>query len=285
MKKKLLILFVILSMAMLVACGNKNAKPAEKGESAKQEQSTESGKVAEIKKKGKLVLGTCADYPPMEWIKYDGAKEEYVGVDIEIAKAIAKELGVELEVKNMAFEGLINSLNAGDLDIVLAGMVATPEREKAVDFSKPYYSGAQVLLVRKGDEGTYKSIADLKGKKIGTQLGTIQQNYAEKEFGGNVTALDMNNNLILELKNKTLDCLFLAELPAKQFAAVNPDLVVVQDIGAPNEDGNGVAVKKGDADLLEVCNKVIQSLQDSNQIQKWFDQYIEESTKEVEASK
>lgn len=278
MKKKLLIILAILSMGLLVACGKQEAKPAA-------DKAADSGKIAEIKKKGTLVLGTCADYPPMEWIKYDGSKEDYVGVDIDIAKAIAKELGVKLEIKNMAFEGLINSLNAGDLDIVLAGMVATPERQKAVDFSEAYYSGAQVLLVRKGDEGAYKSIADLKGKKIGTQLGTIQQAYAEKEFGGNVTALDMNNNLLLELKNKTLDCLFLAELPAKQFAAVNPDLSVVQNIGAPNEDGNAVAVKKGNKDLLDVCNKVVKELKSSGQIQKWLDQYIQESSKEVQASK
>lgn len=285
MKKKIaLLMFFVLLSSVLFACSNGENK-------ATKDNSTKDTANAEVKNdestsKDKIVLGTSADFPPMEWIKYDGSKEEYIGVDIEIAKAIAKDLGKELEVKNMGFDGLIPSLNAGDVDFVIAGMAATPTRKKSVDFSEPYSSFGQVLLVRGEDKDKYKSFDDLEGKKIGTQLSTLQNAFAEEKYGSeNVVAMDNNNNLILELKNGTLDCLFLSELPARQFATINPDLAVINNIGVPNEDGSAVAVKKGNEELLQSINKTIKDLKDSGQIQKWIDEYIELSSKEVEANK
>ena len=230
-------------------------------------------------------MGTSADYPPMEWIQVTGKDQNIVGVDIEIAKAIADKLGVKLVIKNMDFTGLLNSLNADDIDIVLAGMVASPERMKEVDFSEAYYSGGQVLLVRKGEEGNFKSVEDLKGKKIGTQMASIQQQYAEANFDATVTGLENNNNLLMELKNNTFDCLFMAELAAKQFAYANDDVALIEDLGVPDEEGNAVAVKKGNPELLEVINEVISDLQKDDKVTSWFNQYVEISTKEINESK
>lgn len=283
MKQLWKIMAISVLLLALVACGKKEASAGEKGTGDKEKASA--AKVEEIKKKGKLVLGTCADYPPMEWIEYNGKKEEFVGVDIEIAKAIAKELGVQLEIKNMAFEGLINSLNAADVDIVLAGMVASPERKKVVDFTQPYKFDRQVVVVRKGEEGKYKALDDLKGKKIGAQLGTVQFNFVEEKFPGQVTGMDNNNNLIMNLKNKTFDCLFLTDLPAKQFVVANPDLCVVDNIGAPEQDGNAVAVKKGNQDLLQFCDQVVGKLKESGQVEKWINEMVEKSSKTVQQSK
>ena len=273
--QKSIILILILSLTFLFACG-KDSEP---------KQSEGKTKVEMIKEKGELVMGTSADYPPMEWIQVNGKDQNIVGVDIEIAKAIAEKLGVKLTIKNMDFTGLLNSLNADDIDIVLAGMVANEKRKKEVDFSEPYYAGGQVLLVRKGEEEGYKSIEDLKGKKIGTQMGTIQQEYADANFEGNVTGLENNNNLLMELKNKTFDCLFMAELPAKQFAYANDDLALIEDLGVPNEDGSAVAVKKGNPELIEVINEVIDDLQKEDKVTSWFNQYVEISTKEINENK
>lgn len=281
MKKKIILLMsIVLFSSILFACAKND-----KAEDAK-ENNTKTEAQDEKQSGDKIVLGTSADFPPMEWIKYEGGNEEYIGVDIEIAKAIAKDLGKELEVKNMGFDGLIPSLNAGDIDFILAGMAATPERKESVDFSEPYSKFAQVLLVRGEDKDKYKSFDDLEGKKIGTQLSTLQNAFAEEKYGSeNVVAMDNNNNLILELKNGTLDCLFLSELPAKQFAIINPDLAVIDNIGVPNEAGSAVAVKKGSNELLESIDKTIKQLKDSGQIQKWLDEYIELSTKEAESNK
>ncbi len=119
----------------------------------------------------------------MEWTSFQNGKEEFTGIDLAIAKSIADSLGVELEVKNMAFEGLLASLNAGDVDIVLAGMGADDERKKQVDFSDEYSKGAQVLLVTEENKDKYKTFDDLKGKIIGTQLGSLQQKFATEKVG------------------------------------------------------------------------------------------------------
>ncbi|KXO14581.1 transporter substrate-binding domain-containing protein [Peptoniphilus sp. GNH] len=273
MKKRIYIIITILALCLMVGC------------SSNTEAKKDSNALEKIKEKGELVMGTSADYPPMEWIQISGSEQNIVGVDVEIAKAIANDLGVKLTIKNMAFEGLLNSLKAGDLDIVLAGMVADEQRLKEVDFSEPYYEGGQIFLVRKGEESSIKSVDDLKGKQIGVQMGTVQQTYAEKNFGANITGLENNNNLIMELKNKTFDAIFMAELPAKQFAAASPDLAIIEDLGIPAEEGSAVAIKKGEKELQEAINKTIDKLKDKDQVTTWFNHYLEVSTKEINENK
>ncbi|MGI5949300.1 transporter substrate-binding domain-containing protein [Peptoniphilus sp.] len=300
MKKTLNILLIVLLALGLVACGGSNKKEnAEKdakenntavAEDAKNNSNEDMIKVdideegdtiKAIKEKGKIVLGTSADYPPMEWISYDGGKEEYKGVDIEIAKTIANSLGVELEVKNMAFEGLIASLKSGDVDFVLAGMAADEDRKKEVDFSEPYIEGEQVLLVLDENKDKYKTFDDLEGKTIGTQLGSIQQKFAEEKYGSNVKGFDLNNVIIEQLKNKSIDVAFLSEIPAKQFASIADGLSIVGDLGIEKEPGQAVATKKGDDDLTKAISKIVKELKDSGQVDKWLDEYIEISNEEA----
>ena len=101
---------------------------------------------------------------------------------MELARQIAADIGVELEVSDQQFNGLIPALQNGDVDLVLSGMTATEERKNAVDFSSTYYVGEQPIVVREADLGTYKTAEDLKGKTIGAQLATIQQTIAEEQF-------------------------------------------------------------------------------------------------------
>lgn len=303
MKKTLSILLIVLLALGLVACGGNN-----KGENAKDNAKANNKTVAEenkkddstsnedmvkvdveaegenidaIKEKGKIVLGTSADYPPMEWISYQDGKEEYVGLDIELAKAIANSLGVELEIKNMAFEGLIASLQTGDVDFVIAGMAADEERKQQVDFSEPYIDGEQVLVVLDEDKDKYKSFDDLEGKIIGTQLGSIQQKYAEKKYGSNVKGFDLNNVIIEQLKNKSIDVAFISEIPAKQFATIADGLTIIDNLGIEKEPGQSVATKKGKDDLTKAISQIVSELKDSGQVDKWLDEYIELSNKEA----
>ena len=217
----------------------------------------------------------------MEWTSFQSGKEEFTGVDIALAKAIADSLGVELEVKNMAFEGLLGSLKAGDVDIVLAGMGADEERKKQVDFSDEYSKGKQVLLVTEENKDKYKTFDDLNGKIIGTQLGSLQHKFATEKFGDNCKGFDLNNVIIEQLKNKSIDAAFLSELPAKQFASITDGFVIIEDLGIPDESGFAVAVKKGNDDLTAAVNEVVKGLKDSGQVEKWFDEYIELSNKEA----
>ncbi|WP_074017855.1 transporter substrate-binding domain-containing protein [Peptoniphilus phoceensis] len=283
MKKKFLNIAIIAITALLLfGCGKKEEKADESAkEAVKVEVKTTGPTIDAIKEKGKLVLGTSADFPPMEWTSFQSGKEEFTGVDIALAQAIADSLGVELEVKNMAFEGLLGSLKAGDVDIVLAGMGADEERKKQVDFSEEYSQGKQVLLVTEENKDKYKTFDDLNGKIIGTQLGSLQHKFATEKFGDNCKGFDLNNVIIEQLKNKSIDAAFLSELPAKQFASITEGFVILEDLGIPDESGFAVAVKKGNDDLTAAVNEVVKGLKDSGQVEKWFDEYIELSNKEA----
>ena len=162
MKKKinLFMVTILILSSILVACGNEKAEPY-----------TLKG----IQKKGKLVLGTNADYPPFEFHTIIDGKDEIVGLDIEIAKYIADELGVELEIKDMEFEKLLGGLSTGMLDIVIAGMNPDPEREKEANFTDIYYEANFAVLVNKENDFEITSIEDLEGKSIGVQIGTTQE--------------------------------------------------------------------------------------------------------------
>jgi polar amino acid transport system substrate-binding protein len=133
MKKFALILVMAMMLVSLAGCAG-SAEPE--------------SQLEKIKESGQLVLGTAADYPPYEFHMMVEGKDKIVGFDIMIAEKIAEELGVELVIKDMAFDGLIAALQGGKIDIIIAGMSATPEREEAVDFSNQYYYEQQMLLVR-----------------------------------------------------------------------------------------------------------------------------------------
>lgn len=231
-------------------------------------------KVDKIKKAGKIVLGTAADYPPFEFHKEINGKDEIVGFDIEVAKAIAKDLGVDLEIIDMKFEGLLPALVTNDIDFILAGMSADEERAKSVDFSTSYYEGVQRLVIRKADADELKGPEDFKGLKIGAQKSTEQEDVAENQFTEAEKVYLANiTDLVLEVKNKKIDGLILAEPVAEAYVKQNPDLYMAEII-LEKEDGYAVAVNKGNTDLLESINKTLDKLIKEDQI----DKLIQEAT-------
>jgi len=266
-KKVVTILLIVVMMFSFAACAANNgaAAPAEQKAATKLEQ---------IKAKGKIVLGTSADYPPYEFHKEINGKDEIVGFDIEIAKAIAKELGVELEIKDMKFDGLLAALVADDIDFIVAGMVPKEERKKSVDFSIPYYQAEQNVLVRAEDAQKINSIEALKGLKVGAQKSTVQEDLAkEKAQASEVKSLSKITDLVLELKNKKIDAVVLVEPVANAYAKQNPDLVV-SGISLGTEEGVAIAVNKNTADLLEAINKSLDTMIKAGTI----DQFIQDAT-------
>ncbi|MBM7615703.1 transporter substrate-binding domain-containing protein [Alkaliphilus hydrothermalis] len=217
-------------------------------------------KTDEIKKAGKLVLGTSADYPPYEFHKVINGKPEIVGFDIEIAKEIAKDLGVELEIKDMKFEGLLAALEAGNVDFVIAGMSATEERKKSVDFSKTYYQAEQTLLVRAEDQDKIQTIEDLAGLTIGAQKTTLQEEIALTKIpGAEAKLLGKITDLVLELKNNKIDGIVLSSSVAKAYEKNSSDLFV-PSISFGAEEGVAVAIKKNNEDLVEAINQTLDRL-------------------------
>ncbi len=227
-------------------------------------------KMEDIKAAGKLVLGTAADYPPYEFHKEIDGKDEIVGFDIEIAKAIANSMGVELEIVDMKFDGLLPALVTGDIDLIVAGMVATEERKESVDFSIPYYVAQQRFIVKKDNAQKLTTPADFEGLKIGAQKATIQEDIAMDKFASSeYIGLSKITDLILELKNNKIDGLILAEPVAKAYVSQNSDLFLAEEI-LGQEDGVAIAIKKDNEDFVEEINTILGKLIEDGSVEKFI---------------
>ena len=267
MSKKFKSLVAILMMASmlftLTAC---SSSPKEEGS-----DSAAATKVEQIKEKGKLVLGTSADYPPFEFHKQIDGKDVIVGFDIEIAKEIANELGVELEIKDMKFDGLLAALQTGKVDVVIAGMNPDEERRKAVDFSDVYYKEVQSVVTKTENVDNIKTLDDLKGKKVGVQKGTTMESIAQQKMTeSEIKALGKVTDIVLELKNDKVDAIVMEKPVAKAYISANPDIAMTGIELEPEDTGFAVAVKKGNEDFVSSINDVLKKLSDEGKI----DQFI-----------
>jgi len=276
-----IISFILVMALLFTACGKKVSTDGEENgdqlpvDTEQPSAGTEeSSRIDEIKQAGKLVLGTSADYPPYEFHKEIDGKDTIVGFDIEIAKAIAEDLGVELEIKDMDFEGLLLALNAGKVDIVLAGMTPKPGRD--AEFSKIYYKALQGLLVHADNKDVYKTVDDLTGKRIGAQKGSIQEDLAQEEIKDlRLKALAKIPDLVLEVKHKKIDAVLMEMPVAEAYAANNDDLHLMPVELIDEEGGSAVAAKTGEKELIEFANKVIDKLEKDGSIEKFVIEAVE----------
>ena len=231
--------------------------------------------VEKIKKSGKLIVGTSADFPPFEFVNKE--TNEIVGFDIDIAKAVADKLGVQLEIKDIKFGALIPALQNGEIDMIIAGMTITEERAKVVDFSEPYFEADQAVLV-KADNEEIKSADDLAGKKIGVQSGTtgelwVDENLvkAGKVSEDNVKRYNKFIEAILALKKGDVDAVVIDKPVAEAYAKTEGDVKVAFII--KTGEHYGIAVRKG-SNLLPIVNEVLKELKDSGKLdqllKKWF---------------
>lgn len=269
--KKMIAVVAVATMAIsAIGCGSSSKTEGEKTEGAAVEQKADGGNLSDIKSKGKLVVGTSADYPPYEFHTMANGKDEIVGFDIDIAKEVAKELGVELEVKDMDFDGLLVALQAGKVDMVFAGMTPTDERKENADFSDIYYSATHRFILRSGEEGSVKSFDDLKGKKIGVQKGSIQEGIAKDNFDeANIKSLAKVTDLVLDLKNKKVDAILIEEGVAKINCDKNKDIAMSDFVVTDENGGAAIALKKGSTELQTEVNKTISKLKEEDKITKF----------------
>lgn len=223
----------------------------------------------EKKNENIIKLATSPDYPPFEY-KKDG---EVIGFDMDVAKLIAAELGKELQITEMEFSSLIPALQSGKVDFVISGLTLTPEREKNIDFSNVYYQASIIGLSFPSKE--IKSVDDLRGKKIGAQLGSVMENFAseeQKKFKDiKVISLTNNMHLLQELKLGRIDVLLLEEGQVKDFLNQNPELV---SITFP-KTGSGYAIGfRKDSDLKNQFNEVIAKLKLENIINQLVNKWL-----------
>ena len=227
--------------------------------------------VEAIKAKGKLVVTTEATYPPFEFQTPDG---ELTGLDVSLAKALAEDLGVELEMQNITFEMVVSEVQAGNADLAIAGLSPTAERKESVDMSDLYYGGIQVMLVREEDYDKFATAESLAGATIATQKGAIQQTLMEQQFpDAEPLLLPKFPQCIQELKLGNCDAVMIDEESAKNYMKSVEGLVVAQVPVEtdPSENGNAIAVMKGNTDLLDWVNEKIAEYTESGKIQEWYD--------------
>lgn len=218
----------------------------------------------------KIVVGTSADYPPYEFHKEINGKDAIIGFDIDIAKEIAKDLGVELVIKDMEFGGLLADLKTDKVDFVLAGMTPDAERALEVDFSTIYYNAEHGLVINKKDIDKYKTVSDLRGKIIGVQKGSIQEDIANEQIeSAQIKALGKVSNLMLELKSGKVDAVVVEQPVATAYVKNNDGLYMTDITFKDEEGGSAVAVKKGNKELLDSINKTIERLIKENKIDEF----------------
>lgn len=254
-KKFFLIISLVLAMSVLTACGNKSE--------------FEENSVGYIKDNGKLKVGTSADYPPYEFHALIDGKDEIVGFDMALANYIAEELEVELEIVEMDFKNLVGSLPTGKIDMVIAAM--TPGGDRDLNFSDIYYEATHGILVRKDKIDLIKTEEDLKNKKVGVQMGSVQEEIASKIEGADLTSLSLTNNLIMELLTEKVDYIVMEKPVAQSYASTNEDLVLVPGIELVDEDGGGsaVAMKKGNDELTEKVNEILKKVKQEKLMDEW----------------
>ena len=211
------------------------------------------------KNENELVLSTEAGVAPYEY--YEDGK--VVGVDIDIAKEIAKELGKELVIKDVSFDFVINEVKSGKADFAAAGISITPEREKEVDFTIEYTTSNQVVVVKKGS--SIKSFDDIKDKKIAVQLGSVADLYVEENYKkATIVPHKKYLSAVEDVKTGKADCIIMDELPAKAIIQENDNLVILE--GFLFQDKYGMIVKKGNDELKEKINKVLERMKNDGTI-------------------
>ena len=203
---------------------------------------------------GETVLraGTNPEFAPFEYV---GDSGEVEGIDVDIINEIAKDLGVTITMEPMDFDALVPSLVSGKLDIAIAGMTITDERKQSVLFSDPYFNATQVVILPENSEIATQD--DLKGKRIGVQMGTTGDLLvSEESFGaGEVSRYNKGMDAALDLVNGRLDAVVIDTLPAKQFVASLTGLVVREDILVDVEvESYGIAVQLGQEELIAKIN-------------------------------
>lgn len=292
MKKFAKIMAAVMAGAMIIGCfagcGGNTDDTAASGDAATGDL------LARIKANGELIMATNAQFPPFESLGDDGS---VVGVDVDIAQAIADKIGVKLTVKDGEFNAIINELQTGKSNIGAAGLTVTPERAEQVDFSTPYFTSIQYMIVKEGSD--IKTVEDLAGKKVGVQLGTTgdilmdeANNGVDEDDGTHTKGVleDTTHAEVVQMKsaieatqdliNGRLDAVIIDKLPAESLVAQNEGkglttFELTYADGSKTDEQYAIAVPKGEdsASLLALINEVIAELQANGKMEEFINSH------------
>lgn len=278
MKKKVLALtMAALMAASLTACGGgakettaADITAADTADTTAAEKTEETSAEAAGTEAagGVLVMATNAEFPPYEY--HDGG--EIVGIDAEIAKAIADELGMELEIEDIAFDSIIPEITSGKADMGLAGMTVTEDRKQSVDFTDTYAKASQKIIVK--EDSAIASPDDLTGVIVGVQQGTTGDIYVSdlEADGTTVERYNKGFEAVQALSQGKIDAVVIDGEPAKTFVAQTEGLKILEESFTDEE--YAIAVKKGNTELLEKINGALKTLKDNGTLDEIVAKYI-----------
>lgn len=252
MKKMIAFALVfILALSAFAGCGSKDSMTLEEG---------------------KLIMSTNAAFPPYEMTDDNG---NFIGIDVEVAQAIADKLGLELVIDDMEFTAALEAAQKGKADMVMAGVTVNEERLAVMDFSDSYATGTQVVIVKEGSDVTMDNLGE---KMIGTQMGTTGYIYASDsvENGGygedHVIAYDNGITAVQALMNGQIDAVIIDNAPAQAFVEANPGLKLLD--GEWVVENYAIGFAKGNTELKDAVNKALAELIADGTVQKIIDKYI-----------
>lgn len=258
----------------LSACGDDD--DATDGTGATTTETDGGGSVADIELVNDGQLTACSD-TPYEPFEFEGPDGEQTGYDIDLLRAVADDAGLELEVLDLPFDGILGSLAAGDCDVVASAVTITDERAQQVDFSEPYFDADQSLLIRAADEATYATLDDLAGQRIGVQAGTTGQAYAEENApeGAEIVSFEDSDGLFGALTSGDIAAI-LQDFPVNAYRATQDDAFVVTE-SFPTGEQYGFAVAQGNEGVLALVNDGLAALRDDGRFDEIFATYFGES--------
>ena len=280
--KKMLVLALSAAMLLtvLTGCGSsETAAPqdeqATEAPATEQPAATASTLLEQIEAKGKLVVGTEAQYAPYEFKDLDA---NFVGCDMWLAQQIADSLGVELEIVDMSFAGIIPAVQSGQVDLGIAAFTNTPERAEEIDFSNLYETSAQLLIVKTGNADTYSTKEALAGQKVGAQKGTIQSQLIQSALpDSELFELEKYPALALEVQNGNIAGLVVDQAVGESLVANSNGELEVSNFEFSAEEasfGKSVVIAKGNEDLVAAVNEVIDKVVSDGSYQAAYDEAV-----------
>lgn len=259
----------------LTACGG--------GGTGEENTAEAENRLEAIKAAGKITMATSPDFAPYEFENVNSGKTEYAGSDIELGKYIAEKLGVELEIQPMDFSACQAAVTTGSVDMAISCFAKTPEREESMGLSNGYSveetENDQGLLILAENKGSLAKAEDFTGKKIAAQNGALQQTLlAEQLPDAEMTPVTTANDGVMMLTTGKVDALAIASQVGESYIKNYPELCMSDYYFDYESPGNVVAVQKGEDELLEAINEVIDEVMEKGLYQQWFDESMELAT-------
>lgn len=268
LKNWIKILYLTLLGLTVVACG--------------QSSSQEDTSLRDVTEDGKLVVATETGFAPFVFKTLMDGKDTVVGSDVEMVKKIAEDLGVELDISEMSFDNVLSTVQSGKADIGISGISVTEERKKVFDFSIPYYTATNKLIIKKTDSQKLIVLDAFSGLSVAAQKGSIQESVVKEQLAeAHLISLTHTGEMINQLKNGQVAAVLLEEPIAKGYLAKNPDLMIANiELDSSASDAYAIALPKGSTALKAEIDKVLQKLIDSGQIEQMIQEAYDLSIKD-----